>query len=707
MARTRGLSFSGFWEMSAAHEDDDLKVNEDRLTNDENIEPLSVFGALKSPKKEPTENDPSTSSIKSAPPMFRKQQRKRATRSYGENPGSNFVLPEHKKAWEIDEYLEDQDPIDNHRATEINTSAPPVSGYTVSEILSDHIYEPPLNVFEHVLNSSGTRSSSESSLLDSGVNDYLRPWGPDDYDSGDSDVLELSEDEFDDTEMSVEDEEQLGRSRKRKHDDVDVSQGADTKEEIKRWVSTEVATYDLLCMSRVPCPDTMAFHDAVFTKKTDSSENGKSALEWLIAPYSFEMFFQRIYQQKIFVTCRQNELYYDNFLTLKRVTEILKRHEIKYGVDVNMIVNQIDGCESLSLSGKAYLTDIRSRLQERCVLELLHLPMFSNNVWHICELLQEVFCASVRASAYLTPADIVDISCVPEHDRFILQLEGAVKWKIRDLGCGDDMERQAAATHTVFNGLLTPGDLLYVPKGFNCRGFSQVNRHSVFVYIDVNSGNFPFGCFEKFYESAVARLQEKNVVNHRSLVSNVELAKNWCSEPSFEAIVKRKLAACVSKQADCLKDDFNKCCKMAAQTMYCDFLSSALPPKLSKAECRKSATGGPNFDLLLEKSVSFTPEDKVKFLRRHGQRLITKDKGLYFVVHRMANSRYAPDSVSEVSFRLEPELIAGFDQLVDTYPGWCKIRDLKCATMDEKRNLAETLYANGLIMVKDSDAVEE
>ncbi|VDK54410.1 unnamed protein product [Gongylonema pulchrum] len=141
----------------------------------------------------------------------------------------------------------------------------------------------------------------------------------------------------------------------------------------------------------------------------------------------------------------------------------------------------------------------------------------------------------------------------------------------------------------------------------------------------------------------------------------------------------------------------------AVDMMVREFMKTALPPMLTEDEKVLTALCDDGLSLFSNKRNIFTMDTPIKLLRRHGQRLIFESEERCFIVHRMANSRIYEER-SEVTFDLDIKFEAGFANLLNAYPKWISVSDLKCADAEDNVVLANLLYRNGLLMAKFSDS---
>lgn len=50
--------------------------------------------------------------------------------------------------------------------------------------------------------------------------------------------------------------------------------------------------------------------------------------------------------------------------------------------------------------GRVYPRVVQEHLSERCSIQCVNPQSFNDNIWYLCEILQEVFCSFVGANKY-------------------------------------------------------------------------------------------------------------------------------------------------------------------------------------------------------------------------------------------------------------------------------------------------------------------
>uniref|UniRef100_A0A8R1TVM9 Bifunctional lysine-specific demethylase and histidyl-hydroxylase n=1 Tax=Onchocerca volvulus TaxID=6282 RepID=A0A8R1TVM9_ONCVO len=458
------------------------------------------------------------------------------------------------------------------------------------------------------------------------------------------------------------------------------------------------------------------FEQKPFSAHSDSIQNGLDAMQWLIDPYDIKQFFKVIFQKKVFYVCRNSPSYYGNLFSTAKFIDILRADYVEYGTNVNVAMYKNQQRSTLNGSGKVYPQEIQKSIKAGCSIQFTNPQSFCDNVWYFCDLLQEVFGCFVGANTYITPANTAGFAPHwDDIDAFLLQLEGRKHWKVyapindsemlprlpSDNFTDDDMANRTP----VFDDWLEQGDLLYIPRGFIHQGFADKDVHSLHLTVSVCRNVTYADLLERVIPLALSSFAEQHVNVRKSLPAGYlditgVLECNYPLLKTGALKLDRFLNTIFSNFCNYIKGLIESAIDMMAR----EFMKTALPPMLTKEEKDMTVLRVTGSSLYDDKQHIFTKDTAIKLLRRHGQRLIYESEERCFIVHRMANSR-VHEGRPEVLFDIDVKLAEGFANLMDAYPHWCLVSDVKCDTIVDSIRLAELLYSNGLLMAKFSKIV--
>ena len=191
---------------------------------------------------------------------------------------------------------------------------------------------------------------------------------------------------------------------------------------------------------------------------------------------------------------RDTPVYFDGFFSTQAFQEMLTKvifiqfklktfnflfqNFLQYGLDLN-VASYVDGVRETHnpMQGRVFASEIQSQLSQGRSVQCVHPQVFNDNVWYLCEVLQEVFCSFVGANNYLTPTKSAGFAPHwDDIDAFMVQVEGKKYWKVYAPESADDTlplessgnfsDADFAERQPVFEGWLEQGDTLYVPRGF-------------------------------------------------------------------------------------------------------------------------------------------------------------------------------------------------------------------------------------------------
>ncbi|CAG9535774.1 unnamed protein product [Cercopithifilaria johnstoni] len=453
------------------------------------------------------------------------------------------------------------------------------------------------------------------------------------------------------------------------------------------------------------------FEQKPFSSHCDSVQNGLDAFQWLIDSYDIAQFFKTVFQKEVFCICRNNPNYYGNLFSTAKFIDILRTNYVEYGTNVNVAVYKNQQRRTLNGSGRVYPQEIQKNIKAGCSIQFTNPQSFCDNVWYYCDLLQEVFGCFVGANTYITPKNTAGFAPHwDDIDAFLLQLEGRKHWKIYApiddnemlprLPSGNFTDDDLANRTPVFNDWLEQGDMVYIPRGFIHQGFADKDVHSLHLTVSVCRNVAYADLLEHIIPAALSNFADQHVSIRKSLPAGYldMTGVLKCNYPLFKTGTMK-----LHRFLDSMFSNFCKYIKElnepAIDMMAREFMKTALPPVLTEEEKDMTALCVAGSSLYDDNEHVFTKDVPIKLLRRHGQRLIYESEECCFIIHRMANSRVY-EGRPEVLFDLDVELAEGFANLLDVYPHWCLVSDLKCNTVTDSIRLAKLLYSNGLLMAK-------
>ena len=435
----------------------------------------------------------------------------------------------------------------------------------------------------------------------------------------------------------------------------------------------------------------------------DSAENGLSALKWLIAPMDVKEFLDNAFQNKPLVVNRGNkdlreEHYYSNIFNLLDFTAMIQENHLEYGVNIN-IAKYTNGIRTtLNDKGRVTAPQLSKKLAEKCSIQCVNPQAFNNNIWYLCDILQDLFGCFVGANTYLTPPNSSGFAPHwDDVDTFLIQTEGRKYWKIyAPLSDFDKLPMESSANLTpeyvrqlqiVFEGYLYAGDLLYMPRGYIHQGTNDENCLSHHVTLSVG---------RKFTYSEMMKRTLEEVVD---FVATDSLQLRTSLSPYILDTTKTKNLGKVSGVIqDALKELISAIPELSygfIDNMAIYFFKTALPPFLTDYEREHSCFG--ISDINECPKLKYNSQTHIRLIRRHTQRLLFDENEKLYVIHRMNNSRVYEER-PEGTFDIPMEFEGAFNKLVENYPEWTCTKKLN---MSKKCSLefVDLLYSNGILLI--------
>jgi len=250
---------------------------------------------------------------------------------------------------------------------------------------------------------------------------------------------------------------------------------------------------------------------------------------------------------------------------------------LEYGRDVD-VTSYVDGkrsthnrndddSEATTLENVDPDVLMRRFREEKCSLRLLHPQTWHDATWEILATLEKFWQCACGCNVYVTPADSQGFA--PHYDdidAFVLQLEGAKRWRVYEPFADDQYPRVSSRNYTqeevsrqrvLFDGTLEAGDVLYMPRGTIHQAECAPGTHSIHATISTNQANAPADALEVLIPNALAAFIQENVDSRRNLrVGWVEAAEEEDVDDDDNAVHLRprsqQVRNCVERFAESL-----------------------------------------------------------------------------------------------------------------------------------------------------------
>ena len=393
--------------------------------------------------------------------------------------------------------------------------------------------------------------------------------------------------------------------------------------------------------------------------------------------------------------------------------------------------------------------DVWANFASGCTVRLLCPHLHSDSVHSLLSTLELEFGCMVGSNAYLTPGGDSQ-GFAPHYDdieAFILQLEGRKRWRVYPppnkaetlprFSSRDYTEEDMEGTAPVIDTVLEPGDILYMPRGWIHQAHTPPSRggqgdggHSLhltasamqqWAWADLLDIIMPEALEAATASETSTSLREglpRNFVNYMGAMydtSNDDDApeglkqadaakRDEMDEDEYEELVRQRK---MKRMQDKFREEANKrimrVCKeaMAMVNAGCDqigkrFLSDRQPPALTPNEAvltseHREQNGG-----------KIWPNTMCRLARPGIARLVFEDdKAVLY--HCGDNSRvYHGTPLSPLEFEVD-DAPALEMLLTTTEPHWICVKDLIHGDIEDKMEIAQSLYDEGILAILQTD----
>jgi hypothetical protein len=213
----------------------------------------------------------------------------------------------------------------------------------------------------------------------------------------------------------------------------------------------------------------------------------RKIFENVIAPISIDDFFSYFWGTG-FCHVKGFEDKFADLLPWTELNSILRHHRLpfprlrlcKKGNPVQASAYSVEreaGSETLQRRRRAletppvHVRSLYEQLQQGATMTLDAVDELYNPISELCESFEKLFNERVQANAWVSCAEVPAVNPHwDDHDVFILQVSGEKRWRIYGVGRPFPLYRDVDGNtecpkEVVWEGILQPGDLLYLPRG--------------------------------------------------------------------------------------------------------------------------------------------------------------------------------------------------------------------------------------------------
>jgi len=451
------------------------------------------------------------------------------------------------------------------------------------------------------------------------------------------------------------------------------------------------------------------FEPVVFEAEQDECRNGSfenrtkdgaEMLKWMVEPCSLEEFMEECWDQKPLLVKRNlHPDYYQKVFGMEEVDRLLRQVGLTYGLNID-VTSYKDGKRHHFNSNRDGSTEnadpdlVWKRFHDGASLRILHPQRWTNAVWKLLSGLEGYWSCGVGSNVYLTPPGSQGFA--PHYDdidAFILQIEGKKQWKVYTPPTSwEVLARESSEDYDeselddpLFEVELTPGDLLYLPRGVVHQAHCLEDTHSLHLTVSCNQHNTFADLLELALPRALEITIEEEVECRRSLppgyldYMGVVHADN-AEHPARQMFLER-VENLVRRVMENLPVD------AAADQLGSRFIRQRLP--IAKPQLK---AGG----------ARLGPHSRVKLVEKDVARMIVEED-VALVVHALNNSRTDHmeggeeplEDQGSIEFSLDDAMV--IEQLLAAFPEAVSLQAIEADGSDAVR-VANTLVNSGVLV---------
>lgn len=500
-------------------------------------------------------------------------------------------------------------------------------------------------------------------------------------------------------------------------------------------------------------------------KRMTTTQRAACLFQSILAPITLEEFYKDYFEKKPLLISSEsvkNKSRFNGLLTLESIKKITKKHPLYYGRDLNVTKykkgsdgvkrritldktvddDNVDEEENDESSNGVLVenSDLWSNYEKGCTIRLLRPHKHCDAIQSLLSTLEVEFQCMIGANAYLTPPRSSQ-GFAPHYDdidAFCLQLQGSKRWKVYEptiklprTSSEDFTTEDLEDMKPVLDVTLNEGDLLYMPRGFIHQActLNDNNHHSLhltisamqqWAWVDLmeivvpdalnaaamseTSTSLRKGLPQGFMEYMGVMYEEPNdeklpdtlkIAGQEERTGSNKLQLRTLLREQFKIRAKKRIME-VAETACTMLD-------AACDEMATRYMSERQPPALTVNEVTLTSQGDETAD---EKPI--LPNTMCRLVRPGVGRLVIEDDKAV-VYHCFDNSReYQGNPISPMEFEMDDA--ASLEQLLTTVePEWILVNDLFHDSIEDKIQIVQALYDEGIIAIKqaDDDADEE
>lgn len=456
-------------------------------------------------------------------------------------------------------------------------------------------------------------------------------------------------------------------------------------------------------------------HDSFSFEKPGLSSTlsqGKYAFNWLLGKLSIEKFFSEYFEKKPIILHNEPSKFQE-LDSVEIIKELVHSGKLRYGSDID-VTRYASSTGRETFNGKqgefAKKEAWKFFMHSGCSMRLLRPQEHSDALWNLCSQLETFLSCVVGANIYLTPTASQGFAPhFDDIDAFVCQISGRKRWRVyapRPDGL-DELPRASSidfskedmkASAVLFDQVLVPGDLLYLPRGTVHEAKCPEQDGGAEHDLDHCSLHVTISAFQKWtwadllLESCELAIQSA-AANDRALRRTLPLRftdfigvskgdarkeqREWF-EKMVENMVRRVGKAYTTDAA--------------GDALATRFIRQRLPPPSHFTRRKACST-----EVRLQSAIRTIGGGIARIVMDHS----SGGDGLPRLVHCLNNSRGALEETGdETSVPCLPEEALAVDFVIKRYPRYVIVKELPLEDEEDRLELVRGLVDMGILEIK-------
>ena len=361
--------------------------------------------------------------------------------------------------------------------------------------------------------------------------------------------------------------------------------------------------------------------------------------------------------------------------------------------------------------GRALPPVVWDHYDQGCSIRLLNPHTFLPSLYTLNATLQEYFHCLIGANAYLTPPNSQGFA--PHYDdieAFVLQIEGRKRWRLyKPRNESEILPRTSSRNFQqneigkpILDEVLTPGDILYFPRGTIHQACTEPGYHSLHITLSVYQKQSFGDLFEKMMPLMLQHAITRNVDLRRGLPLNTwhNAGIAHCDNDTREReSFKQQVAKLLTKTLKTMP--FDEFMDAAVDQLAKKFQHEALPPEIQSFEKIRTVFGSRSTtndqgECICDYVIDL--RTNVRLLRANILRLVEEEQKVRIYYYLDNSKEYCQYEANFIE--ILPEEGGSVEMLIKSYPEYVGVSQLPLEDDERKIQVVAALWEKGLLMME-------